>query len=567
SPVLAALTQRLGDKKIGLSADERKAVAAFYERRGSPLWTNAQGLSETGSAVLAELRRAEDYGLPVKDIVASDVLTAIQTTRAASDAAPSPSALAETEIKITSAVLDYARFARGGRIPEPSKQLATYIDRAPQFLKAAQVVDRVMGASDPSDGLRKLNPQHPEFEALRRAYVEQRSKSEVDAAVTIPAGPSLRPGDRHPHVVIARRLMKLEAPDANLADVYDTAMAERVRAFQASRDLTPADGIIGRKTREAINAIAEERGPSARDLLVNMEQWRWMPEDLGAMRIEVNVPEFMIRLVRNGQTLFSERVVAGQIDKQTPLFSDRLQTIVMRPDWILPESVKVRDAIPSLLGRGDFFYSYGLKVRRGETEVDPRAVDWYSADQRAYTFYQPPGEKNALGQVKFLFPNKHAVYFHDTPTKQLFDKRERAFSRGCVRVRDPVRLAELVLASDRGWTAENVRALVDDGPEDNRVTLNTPVPIHITYFTVTSGEDGKLKRHRDLYGHAKRISLALDGRWKDIDIPEDHLAPIEDREFEWRVSAAAERRREAEYHRYRYQTNPMDNFFRSIFGP
>ncbi len=566
TPVMAALTRRLADKKIGLSADERSAVAAFYERRGNPLWTNDQGLNATGNAVVAELRRADDYGLPVTEIVDRDLGALLQSVLPGGAGDPPPATLAETEIKIIAAVLDYARLARGGRIPEPSKQLATYIDREPQILKASRVVERVLAASDPADALRKLNPQHAEFEALRRAYVDVRGKSEIEAATTMPSGPSIRPGDRHPHVAIARRMLKLEASDASAAELFDPIMVEQVRALQTTRDLSPADGIIGRKTREAINTLADERGPSARDLLVNMEQWRWMPDDLGDTRIEVNIPEFMIRLVRNGQVVFSERVVVGQIDKQTPLFSDRLQTIVTRPDWILPESVKVRDAIPSLLGRGDFFNTYGLRVRRGNTEVDPRSVDWYSANQRAYTFYQPPGEKNALGEVKFLFPNKHAVYFHDTPTKQLFDKRERAYSRGCIRVRDPVRLAELILAPDRGWTSDNVRALVVDGPEDNRVTLNTPLAVHITYFTVTTGEDGKLKRHRDLYGHAKRVSLALDGRWKDIDIPADHLAPIEDREFDV-YAASAERQRETGPQRFRYQVSPMDNFFRSIFGP
>jgi len=582
SPVNVALVRRLGDKTFGLSADERTAAAAVYNQRAEPLWTAGKGLSPAGTAIVAELRRADDYGLPVQDIVTTDLLSALPSQLPSGDAGTSTLVLADTEIKITAAIFAYAKSARGGRIREPSKQLATLIDRAPQILKPADVMARVTTASDPAAALRGLNPQHPEFEALRRAYVDLRGKAQTAAASRLGSGPSLRPGDRHPHVAIARRIMAAGAPApgqgaATVAsaavepadlDVYDVDFANAVRAFQTSTGLMPADGIIGRKTRVAIDGLAGERGPSARELLVNMEQWRWMPDDLGATRVEVNIPEFTIRLIKNEKVVFSEPVVVGEVDKQTPLFSDRLQTIVLRPDWILPESVKVREAIPSLLGRGDFFKRYGLRVKRGQTNVEPRSVDWYSANQRIYTFYQPPGETNALGQVKFLFPNKHAVYFHDTPGKSLFDKRERTFSRGCIRVRNPVTLAALILGPDRGWTAQNVTDLVERGPDDNRVALGTPIPIHITYFTVVAGEGGKLKKLKDIYGHDKRISLALDGRWSDIDVPENHLAPIEDREFEWRVSSTIQPRRPSEAQRRtsQYQTNPVENFFQSLFG-
>lgn len=568
TPLMDAIRRRLNDRKLGFAADEKTAVQAHYERASAPLWTSESGLSAAGAAVLGELRRADDYGLPARDIVPKDLGADLVAAVAGEGRQRSQTLTdhAETELRITAAVLDYASFARGGRIREPSSQLATYIDRAPQRLKPAVVLERVATASDPAEALRKINPQHPQFEALRRAYLELRNRPEEAAQRPMPPGPSIRPGDRHPHVAHARKLMKAPTPAGADPEIYDDEFASLIRDFQEAQDLVPADGIIGRKTRAALSGLAEKRGPSARELLVNMEQWRWMPDDLGETYIEVNLPEYMIRLKKNGQVLFEERIVAGQIDKQTPLFSDRLQTIVLNPDWILPESVKVREAIPSLLGRGNFFHSMGLRIKKGNTPVDPRSVNWGYVDQRHYTFFQPPGEKNALGKVKFLFPNKHAVYFHDTPTKQLFDKQKRAFSRGCVRVRDPIRLTELLLAADRGWTPENVRNLMENGDEDYRVTLITPVPIHITYFTVTAGKDGSLEHFADVYGHAKRISLALDGRWREIDVPPNHLAPIEDREFEWRVAAAEERRR-YEGARYRYSRSPVDTFFQSLFGP
>ena len=200
-----------------------------------------------------------------------------------------------------------------------------------------------------------------------------------------------------------------------------------------------------------------------------------------------------------------------------------------------------------------------------ETDIDPYSVNWSSANLKAYTFYQPPGEANVLGQVKFLFPNKHAVYMHDTPSKHLFDSSVRAFSHGCMRVRNPVKLAELVLGQDKGWSGEKVHELIEDGPEDNKIALDHKIPVHVTYFTAVPDDTGKIRTFRDVYGHEQRISLALEGRWGEIDIPPDHLAPIEDREFEYR-SAAYERRQSYEEERRYSKGDDFGNALKKLFG-
>ena len=558
APIVSAVKQRLSERRlVSVNADERAAIGTFYEKRNGPLWTDGDGLSAKAKAVLAELKRADDWGLPASELVPARL--------PADGASLSLVELGEVEALVSAAVLKYARYARGGRIPEPSKQLATYIDRQPQLIPPAMVLDALSANGDVAATLRGFNPQHPAFEALRKAYIEAQQTKANGSSDEIGDGQSLRPGMRHPHVAIVRRLLKVPAADVDGkpgdADAYEGDIVEAVRAFQAARGLEPADGIVGRKTRSALNTL---RPPTTRELLVNMEQWRWMPADLGETHIAVNVPEFTVRVVKNGTVVHTERVVTGLVDNQTPIFSDALQTVVLNPDWVLPESIKVKEAIPSLLGQGDMFWSNGLKIKKGNTPVDPRSVDWFSANQKAYTFYQPPGDRNVLGQVKFLFPNKHAVYMHDTPSKHLFEKAERAFSHGCMRVSNPVRLAELVLEHDKGWDGAKVGDLLANGPEDNRVALDRKIPVHVTYFTVTTDETGKLRSFKDIYGHAKRISLALDGRWGEIDIPPDHLAPIEDREFEWRA-AALERRRAVE-ERYYYKKDPVNDFFKSLFG-
>ena len=167
----------------------------------------------------------------------------------------------------------------------------------------------------------------------------------------------------------------------------------------------------------------------------------------------------------------------------------------------------------------------GLVVERNGRQLDAWEVDWYQSDIRNYNIYQPPGPGNVLGVVKFLFPNKHAVYLHDTPSKNLFNEKVRAFSHGCMRVRNPVRLAEVILAEDKGWDAGTVNDVLNDGPPDNDVKLDRPLPVHVTYFTATVDDHGDLKTFADVYGHEQRIKLALQGRWDEIQKNRDHLLP------------------------------------------
>jgi hypothetical protein len=180
----------------------------------------------------------------------------------------------------------------------------------------------------------------------------------------------------------------------------------------------------------------------------------------------------------------------------------------------VPDSIKVNELLPQLQdGNG---LKAGLKMSLGGRDVDPWDVDWSKADILKYHVYQPSGDDNALGVVKFLFPNKHAVYMHDTPSKKLFNSEVRAFSHGCVRVRNPLSLAEHLLATDKGWDAKLVQELAWDGPENNAIKLDTPVPVHITYFTASVDEAGNVSTFSDVYGHERRITLALEGKHKLI---------------------------------------------------
>lgn len=483
-------------------------AAAYYLAQGyAPLWVSNTGYTPKAVSLLGELQSADAWGLQSRDY-------SVPVVRQPLDRA----ALVDAELAMTRAVLRYARHARGGRIADPGAELSGFIDRRPQLLAPRVVLAKLVDAQAANAALRAFHPQHVEFERLRRAYNSVRDLAIDSTAKALPVGPLLKPGMSHANVGILRARLNVPVPAASTdnpspsAEYFDDRLVEAVKQFQSQSKLRHADGMVGEKTRLALNVQALPTSPAT--LLANMEQWRWMPDQLGDTHISVNVPEFTTRLIKDGKAIHTERVVTGKLTTATPLFSDKMQTVVFQPNWILPDSIKVNELLPQLQeGNG---LKDGLRMTFNGRDVDPWDVDWSKADITHYAVYQPSGDDNALGVVKFLFPNKHAVYMHDTPSKKLFNSEVRAFSHGCVRVRNPLRLAEHLLAADKGWSVDKVRDLAWDGPENNVVKLDTQVPVHITYFTATVDQAGKVATFADVYGHEKRISLALEGKHKLI---------------------------------------------------
>jgi len=285
------------------------------------------------------------------------------------------------------------------------------------------------------------------------------------------------------------------------------------------RSLHPNHPQFKRLRKAYVTALRDERGALSGSkrklsdrLLHNMEMWRWMPRELGTRYVVANIPEYKIRVMHEDRIVHEERIVVGKVQNKTPMFSDQMETIVFHPFWNVPNSIKVKELLPSLMRGGSSFQKQGLRIKLGGREINPRSIDWSKTDIRKYHVYQPPSRRNALGIVKFMFPNKHAIYFHDTPSKQLFKKKSRAYSHGCMRVRNPLKLAEVLLGPDKGWGRRKINALVSGGPKNNQIALSTKIPVHITYFTASIDDRGRLSLFKDVYGHEKRIQMGLDGK-------------------------------------------------------
>ncbi|MGD9671638.1 MAG: L,D-transpeptidase family protein [Hyphomicrobiaceae bacterium] len=262
----------------------------------------------------------------------------------------------------------------------------------------------------------------------------------------------------------------------------------------------------------------------AKRLRANMEFWRWMWDDLGDLYVFNNIPEFMQTVVRKGEVVRSAKIVVGEIGKQSSVFSRPLKEVVLRPRWRVPESIMVHELWPSLRKGGGLMRQHGLEIttKSGEPR-DWREIDWMREDIRNYLVWQPPGPKSSLGFVKFSFPSQHTIFMHDTPDKWMFGRAQRTLSHGCLRVKDPMQLAEIVLGYDRGWDRDKIKQLIASGPLDNNVEMTKHIPIHVAYFTAWADDDGKVRFFHDIYGHEKRVTLALDGEWKKINKGRNHL--------------------------------------------
>lgn len=511
-PLVRYISAHAADTLAKYNAESRRALLKLYETRmGQPLWVTHEGYGEAAKAIIETLKKADGWGLRADDYAVPDLPLATGSAPLDNDV------LAAAEVRLALAAMQYAIDARGGRIPSPETLLSSYLDRRPQPVDAAALLKGLVDASDKAAYLNSFQPKQPQFQKLREKLGELRTKG--PAPPPIPDGPLLKPGKSHPQVALVRERLGPASPakedGQSGPDFFDPALAEAVVAFKQKNGLSPVNANITNALRRALSAPREV---SEATLIANMEEWRWMPEKLGDdVYISVNIPEFLVRLVRHDKVVFEERIVSGKPETQTPIFSNVMRTVVFQPRWNVPESIKLKELLPGLRAGGNPVAKEGLVMTKGGRRISPVAVDWSRADIRNYEVYQPPGPRNALGIVKFLFPNKHAVYLHDTPVKSLFNASVRTFSHGCMRVRNPLDFAEAILKQDKAWEADEVKRLATSGPEENEIKLDHPIPVHVTYFTAVAAEDGSIQSFADVYGHEKRISLALAGRWNEIE--------------------------------------------------
>ena len=417
-----------------------------------------------------------------------------------------PEALAVFDLRLTAALIRLGRDVSAGRIDPRVVDSRWKSQRRMPNLATTLAANR----ADVSQWLPSIQPRHPEYVAMMGALAA------LQGAEFKGGWPALRvagvtPGASHPSVVVLRKRLAASgdlgaaSPQGNR---YDQSLVQAVRVFQEHHGLS-ATGRLDAKTLAALNVPLATR---VQQVALNLERWRWLPDDLGARHFRVNVPHFHVEAYEQGKVVFDIRAVVGKPGNETPIFSERMTHVVMSPFWNIPPKIATDETLPAVSADPSYLDRQNIEVVRvsdGQPEVvDPATLDWEDdAALEGLRFRQRPGAANALGFVKFVFPNKYDVYLHDTPADALFSRLGRTFSHGCVRVEEPVALAKYVLRDQARWTPDAIAAAMHSATETH-VKLTEAIPIHILYFTSWVDAHGGLQFRDDVYGYNAKQAAA-----------------------------------------------------------
>ena len=484
------ITSKQFDRRIARVPD-RRAIEAFYAARHyTPLWIKNGHLTARAETVIARLKNAASEGLDPRDYPVPDFGTL-----------PGAAALAAGEIKLTESLLTFARHMQTGRIaPRRVFAQVLYPDHVPD---PAGVLRKIADASDVNAALDSFDPPHRDFRALKAKLAALRAAA-TDATAEpperIPGGPAIKLGARDPRVPLLRERFGLRGRPDN---IYDRALYNAVRAFQHRKGLRP-DGIVGSNVIAAINGPKPRTARQKIDAIdANMERWRWLPRDLGAIYVMVNIPDFSLKVVHNHQVVWRTHIVVGKPQTPTPLTTAVMDSVIVNPSWYVPQSIIQNELLPAYQSDPNIFDRLGLEVQRGR--------------DGHINVVQPPGAANALGRIKFNFPNKFQVYLHDTPEKRLFKYQRRAFSHGCMRVENPTKFGEVILGLAVNGPAPDARQIdLLFGHQERDFRLQHRPMVHLTYQTAFVDNSGRLELRDDIYGFDARIHAIMTSNERHI---------------------------------------------------
>ncbi len=497
--LLAAIKAPLSERHLNIATLQQVYAGRAYR----PFWVGPGQGSGRIQELLEILDRAENEGLEPNDYAIKEIKARIgQDT---------PDGLAELELLLSHELLHFASDLRTGRLATRNVDPEIFIQ--PGKIDRRKVLEDALGSNGLARFLGSLTPSNPFYRRLRRALSEYRTIAAEGGWTVLPAGPSLKPGTHDPRVAALRRRLGLSGDLKTVTkqpEFYDPALEMAVRLFQARHGLE-ADGAVGPKTLAALNVPV---GTRIEQILINMERWRWMPDDLGDRYILVNLAGFEAEVVEDGRIVLEMRVVVGQRYRRTPVFSGRMTYLEFNPIWNIPPSIARSDIVPRVQKDPAYLAAQGIEVFSGwqsdARKLDPAAIDWSSMDRRNFRLKlrQLPGPNNALGRVKFMFPNEFNVYLHDSPSRGQFALAVRAFSSGCIRLERPLDLAEYLLREASGWQRAKIDTVVQSG-KTSTVVLPTAIPVHLTYSTAWVGDGGTVHFRDDVYGRDELLRRAL----------------------------------------------------------
>ncbi|MCG8359042.1 MAG: L,D-transpeptidase family protein [Kiloniellales bacterium] len=490
------------------SADERQELLAlrqFYEgREFQPAWLDGTGVTEQGGLLIQILSDTSADGLLPENY-------AVEQIEGGRDSATGAESLAALDFMMSRSLVHYGRDISAGRV-QPNK-VDSEVFIYPDPVKSLDLLSEAASTSDLERFLAELAPQSTNYKRLKWSLAEHRALAARGGWSRLPEGETLKPEMRDPQVALLRQRLResgdLEG-ESDDPDLFDPDLEAAVKRFQARHGLD-VDGAVGKMTRAALNVPVEAR---IDQMLLNMERRRWMPDDLGERYIFVNLADFELKLVDGLKTVFDTRVVVGKPYHRTPVFSGEMTYLVINPYWHVPPSIARNEILPAVQKDVGYLAQKNFTVLSdwsgSASKLDPLGIDWggISKASLSYKFRQDPGDGNALGRIKFMFPNQFNVYLHDTPARSLFSRTVRSFSHGCIRVQDPPGLAAVVLDGSDGWSQEKILSAIDS-KQRKIVRLEAALPVHLTYLTAWVNKDGSVHFRDDIYGRDERLQKAL----------------------------------------------------------
>jgi len=490
-------------------------IPMFYARREyAPAWMGHDGRFSQADSLIATIRESDREGLPPDGYHLPLIESMIAEVRQQRGKGKpyDPDAAADLDLLLTDAFLLYGSHLLAGRV-DPETLHADWVAYNP-VTDLAAVLQSALDANTVEHSLKGLRPPHPGYIGLQNTLMRYRNLAEQGGWPVIPPGDRLEKGDRGERVGLLRKRLAisgdLDLPEPEDATVFDDALESTVRSFQRRHGLEP-DGIVGRETLSALAVPVEDR---VRQIVLNMERWRWVPRDLGRRYLLVNIPEYKLRLYEDSEVAMEMRIVAGKNFTATPVFSGTLNYLELNPYWNIPHKIAVEEILPKVRTDPGYLAKRGIRVfsswRNDAAEIDPATVDWNKLGDRSFLFKlrQDPGPRNPLGRVKFMFPNRFAVYLHDTPSTELFRISSRDFSHGCIRLEKAIGLAAYLLRNNPRWTRQKIEEAIARG-ERAIIPLDEPIPVNILYWTAWVDDKGTVHFHEDVYERDNPLAMAL----------------------------------------------------------
>jgi murein L,D-transpeptidase YcbB/YkuD len=493
-------------------------LADFYRSRTyRPAWSTDNGLRWESMVLIRAIIEAELEGLRSEDYHLSSIemlLIEIGNDQA-TNKIPDPDKFADFDLLLTDAFLVYGAHLAKGRVNPQKIQSEWFIKtRKVNLLK---VLRYALASGQIEESLNILRPQSDVYEAMKHHLKKYKDILNLGGWQRIPRGSLLQKGSRGKRVALlhARLTFSGDLDESGITDhlFFDENLDQAVRRFQKRHGLL-IDGMVGHETLAALNVPVEGR---IKIITFNMERLRWLPRDLGERYVFINIANFELNIVEGEQILSTMRVVVGRKARPTPIFTGRMTYMELNPYWYIPGKIAREDILPRILDDPNYLSKENIRVFRTwkepALEIDPGTVDWALITRNNFPFKlrQEPGSSNALGRIKFVFPNKFSVFLHDTPAQALFNKTKRSSSSGCIRVENPIELAEYLLKGQAKWNREKIMTTINKGRRKILV-IPDPIKVHVLYLTAWVEKDGTLNFRDDIYGKDEPLKKALEER-------------------------------------------------------